>query len=238
MAAATSGKLLKIKDFKHGLGLSHVPTGVLTGQWQAYSTIAALAWNLKTWMLNLRAWRRGGDPVQAVPTVSVDQPSGGGGQERARHGGAEVASRRILPAVRHGSRRVAALTAGCRRCQNCEGSVCPEPSRTRVRQRGAHIAGCRFSISTPAGLAAFLLHVGARHATIDPINSVLPHVMPRIRSRTVAHPACYPHETRSLSSWQGRGCQPAIAAPNPRPRPDRTDRQQRGVTRVDGGCWL
>ena len=41
-----------IKDFKHGLGLSHVPTGVLAAN-QAYFLIAALAWNLKTWMLNL-----------------------------------------------------------------------------------------------------------------------------------------------------------------------------------------
>lgn len=41
-----------IKDFKHGLGLSHVPTGVLAAN-QAYVLIAALAWNLKTWMLNL-----------------------------------------------------------------------------------------------------------------------------------------------------------------------------------------
>ena len=41
-----------IKDFKYGLGLSHVPTGVLAAN-QAYFLIAALAWNLKTWMLNL-----------------------------------------------------------------------------------------------------------------------------------------------------------------------------------------
>lgn len=41
-----------IKDLKHGLGLSHVPTGLL-GANQAYFMIAALAWNLKTWMLNL-----------------------------------------------------------------------------------------------------------------------------------------------------------------------------------------
>ena len=41
-----------IKDCKHGLGLSHVPTGVLAAN-QAYFLIAALAWNLKTWMLNL-----------------------------------------------------------------------------------------------------------------------------------------------------------------------------------------
>lgn len=41
-----------IKDFKYGLGLSHVPTGVLAAN-QAYVLIAALAWNLKTWMLNL-----------------------------------------------------------------------------------------------------------------------------------------------------------------------------------------
>ena len=41
-----------IKDFKQGLGLSHVPTGSLAAN-QAYFLIAALAWNLKTWMLNL-----------------------------------------------------------------------------------------------------------------------------------------------------------------------------------------
>ena len=41
-----------IKDLKHGLGLSHVPTGLL-GANQAYFMIAGLAWNLKTWMLNL-----------------------------------------------------------------------------------------------------------------------------------------------------------------------------------------
>ena len=41
-----------IKDFKHGLGLSHIPTGSLAAN-QAYFLIAALAWNLKTWMLNL-----------------------------------------------------------------------------------------------------------------------------------------------------------------------------------------
>ena len=41
-----------IKDFKHGMGLTHVPTGVLAAN-QAYFMIAALAWNLKTWMLNL-----------------------------------------------------------------------------------------------------------------------------------------------------------------------------------------
>ena len=41
-----------IKDLKQGLGLAHVPTGFL-GANQAYFMIAALAWNLKTWMLNL-----------------------------------------------------------------------------------------------------------------------------------------------------------------------------------------
>ena len=71
-----------IKDFKHGLGLSHVPTGVLAAN-QAYFLIAALAWNLKTWMLNLLRLGDGAvSAVQAV-SVSVDQPSGGGGQEWA-----------------------------------------------------------------------------------------------------------------------------------------------------------
>lgn len=41
-----------IKDLKQGLGLEHVPTGFL-GANQAYFIIAALAWNMKTWMLNL-----------------------------------------------------------------------------------------------------------------------------------------------------------------------------------------
>ena len=40
-----------IKDFKY-LGLAHIPTGSLAAN-QAYFMIAALAWNLKTWMLNL-----------------------------------------------------------------------------------------------------------------------------------------------------------------------------------------
>ena len=41
-----------IKDFKYGLGLSHVPTGFLNAN-KVYFMIAALAWNIKTWMLNL-----------------------------------------------------------------------------------------------------------------------------------------------------------------------------------------
>ena len=41
-----------IKDCKHGLGLAHVPTGSLAAN-QAYFVIAGLAWNLKTWTLNL-----------------------------------------------------------------------------------------------------------------------------------------------------------------------------------------
>jgi len=41
-----------IKDFKYGLGLSHVPTGFVNAN-RAYFKIAALAWNIKTWMLNL-----------------------------------------------------------------------------------------------------------------------------------------------------------------------------------------
>ena len=36
----------------YGLGLAHIPTGSLAAN-QAYFMIAALAWNLKTWMLNL-----------------------------------------------------------------------------------------------------------------------------------------------------------------------------------------
>ena len=41
-----------IKDFKDGLGLSHVPTGFFNTN-KVYFKIAALAWNIKTWMLNL-----------------------------------------------------------------------------------------------------------------------------------------------------------------------------------------
>jgi|TARA_B100000315_G_scaffold19011_1_gene16781 hypothetical protein len=41
-----------IKDLKYGLGLSHVPTGFFLAN-QIYFKIAALAWNIKTWMLNL-----------------------------------------------------------------------------------------------------------------------------------------------------------------------------------------
>lgn len=41
-----------IKDFKYGLGLSHVPTGFFLAN-QIYFKIAALAWNIKTWLLNL-----------------------------------------------------------------------------------------------------------------------------------------------------------------------------------------
>ena len=41
-----------IKDCKYGLGLAHVPTGSPAAN-QAYFMMAALAWNLKTWMLNL-----------------------------------------------------------------------------------------------------------------------------------------------------------------------------------------
>lgn len=41
-----------IKDFKYGLGLSHVPTGFFLAN-QIYFKIAALAWNIKTWLLNI-----------------------------------------------------------------------------------------------------------------------------------------------------------------------------------------
>jgi len=43
-----------IKDLKYGLGLSHVPTGFFHAN-RIYFKIAALAWNIKTWMLNLLA---------------------------------------------------------------------------------------------------------------------------------------------------------------------------------------
>jgi hypothetical protein len=48
-----------IKDFKYGLGLSHVPTGFFLAN-QIYFKIAALAWNIKTWMLNLLSVGDGG----------------------------------------------------------------------------------------------------------------------------------------------------------------------------------
>jgi hypothetical protein len=41
-----------IKDFKYGLSLSHIPTGFLNANIM-YFKIAALAWNIKTWFLNL-----------------------------------------------------------------------------------------------------------------------------------------------------------------------------------------
>ena len=41
-----------IDPTKYGLGLAHIPTGSLAAN-QAYFMIAALAWNLKTWLLNL-----------------------------------------------------------------------------------------------------------------------------------------------------------------------------------------
>lgn len=41
-----------IKDFKYGLSLSHIPTGFLNAN-IVYFKIAALAWNIKTWFLNL-----------------------------------------------------------------------------------------------------------------------------------------------------------------------------------------
>jgi hypothetical protein len=41
-----------IKDFKYGLGLEHIPTGNLNAN-RAYFKIAGLAWNIKTWILNV-----------------------------------------------------------------------------------------------------------------------------------------------------------------------------------------
>lgn len=41
-----------IKDFKDGLGLSHIPTGFFDAN-KIYFLIAMLAWNIKTWVLNL-----------------------------------------------------------------------------------------------------------------------------------------------------------------------------------------
>jgi hypothetical protein len=41
-----------IKDFKDGLGLSHVPSGFFNAN-KVWFMIAALAWNIKSWMLNL-----------------------------------------------------------------------------------------------------------------------------------------------------------------------------------------
>jgi hypothetical protein len=52
IAQARANQENLIKDFKYGLGLSHVPTGFFLAN-QIYFKIAALAWNIKTWMLNL-----------------------------------------------------------------------------------------------------------------------------------------------------------------------------------------
>jgi hypothetical protein len=52
IAQARANQENLIKDFKYGLGLSHVPTGFF-GANRIYFKIAALAWNIKTWMLNL-----------------------------------------------------------------------------------------------------------------------------------------------------------------------------------------
>ena len=54
IAQARANQENLIKDFKYGLGLSHVPTGFFLAN-QIYFKIAALAWNIKTWMLNLLA---------------------------------------------------------------------------------------------------------------------------------------------------------------------------------------
>ena len=79
-----------IKDFKYGLGLAHIPTGSLAAN-QAYFMIAALAWNLKTWMLNLLHLGDGvGDAFPAL-SVSVDLASRGGSDERPQYGRAEAA---------------------------------------------------------------------------------------------------------------------------------------------------
>ena len=48
-----------IKYLKYGLGLSHVPTGLFLAN-RMYFNIAALAWNIKTWMLNLLSIGDGG----------------------------------------------------------------------------------------------------------------------------------------------------------------------------------
>ena len=52
IARARANQENLIKDFKYGLGLSHVPTGFFLAN-RIYFKIAALAWNIKTWMLNL-----------------------------------------------------------------------------------------------------------------------------------------------------------------------------------------
>src|SRR4030042_836556 len=41
-----------IKDFKYGLGLSHIPTGFFIAN-KVYFLLAMLAWNIKTWILNI-----------------------------------------------------------------------------------------------------------------------------------------------------------------------------------------
>ena len=159
-----------IKDFKHGLGLSHVPTGVLAAN-QAYFLIAALAWRRRG--AESASWRRG-DAVQAVSDCGSTKR---GWWPRA---GAEVAARRILPAVRHGSR------AGGRSEQAAGDAVERDQCALRqaqVRQdRRAH-SGMSI-LDLPAGwLAAFLPHPWRPTPRSMPINSANPAVMPRL-SRT------------------------------------------------------
>ena len=81
-----------IKDFKHGLGLSHVPTGSLAAN-QAYFLIAALAWNLKTLDAeSAPAWRWSGAALQAL-SVPVDLPSGDRSNDWAGQCAAQAACR-------------------------------------------------------------------------------------------------------------------------------------------------
>ena len=79
-----------IKDFKYGLGLAHIPTGSLAAN-QAYFMIAALAWNLKTWMLNLLHLGDGAGDAFPALSVSVDLASRVGSDERPQYRRAQAA---------------------------------------------------------------------------------------------------------------------------------------------------
>ena len=77
---------------KHGLGLSHVPTGSLATN-QACFLIAALAWDLKTWMLNLLQLGDGAVLRFKRFLYAVDLPNGDRGNHWAGQCAAQAACR-------------------------------------------------------------------------------------------------------------------------------------------------
>lgn len=58
IAAGRGNQENLIKDFKYGLGLDHIPTGFLNAN-KMHFLIASLAWNIKTWLLNLTSLGEG-----------------------------------------------------------------------------------------------------------------------------------------------------------------------------------